>query len=87
MKIFDVQIVSKDIINAEPLATCVVTSGDMYFATVRYNYFTNDCKAINIIEAANIQRLFGIKTLDKYDALIAHMDDCVLDAIAKKITH
>ena len=87
MNNFDVRIVSKDIINGEPLATCVVTYGNLYFATVRYNYFTNDCKAIDLIDSADIQRLFSIKTLDKYDALIALMYVCVFDAISKEITH
>lgn len=85
MKDFDVRIVSKDIINGEPLATCVVTHDKQYFATVRYNYFTNDCNAINLIGAADIQLLFGVKTLDDYDTLIALMYVCVFDAISKEI--
>lgn len=86
MKDFSVRIVSKDIINGEPLATCAVTTYDnRYFATVRYNYFTNDCKAIDLIDSADMQLLFGIKTLDEYDTLIALMYVSVFDTISKGI--
>lgn len=88
MKDFSVRIVSKDIINGEPLATCAVTTYDnQYFATVRYNYFTNDCKAIDLIDSANIQCLFGIKNSDEYDIIISLMYVSVFDAISKEIMH
>ena len=86
MKDFSVRIVSKDIINGEPLATCAVTTHDnRYFANVIYNFFTNACKTIDIIDLADIQLLFGIKTSVEYDTLITSMYDSVFDTILKEI--
>ena len=81
MKNFDVRIVSKDIINGESLATCIVTHNKQYFATVRYNYFNNSCEILNRINAADMQLLFGVKSLDEYSMSTESMFDEVYEAI------
>lgn len=48
MEKFDVRIVSKDIIDGAPFATCVVTHNAQYLSTVRYNYFSEEATAIHL---------------------------------------
>lgn len=81
MKNFDVRIVSKDIINREPLATCVLTYDNQYFATIRYNYFNNDWQRIDIINESKIKKMFNVSTMDEYETLMSSMSDDIYDAI------
>lgn len=85
MKNFDVRIVSKDIINGEPLATCVVTYDDLYFHTVRYNYFTSRCEPTDILDPGKVYRIFNIHYSRQYDAIMTEMNEAVKEAIRKNI--
>lgn len=78
---FDVRIVSKDIINGEPLATCVLTYDNQYFETIRYNYFNYDWQRIDIINESKIKKMFNVSTMDEYDTLMSSMADDIYDAI------
>lgn len=40
MENFDVHVISKNIINGLPIATCVVTYDNVFLAAVKYNYFS-----------------------------------------------
>lgn len=81
MKNFDVRIVSKDIINGEPLATCVLTYDNQYFETIRYNYFNNDWQRIDIINNSQIKKMFNISTMAEYETLMSSIADYIYDAI------
>lgn len=79
MEKFDVQFISDDIINGEPLATAIVTCENLYLATFRYNYFTGGFKDMNHVPYYPvIEQLFGDEySPSNYDHLLAKMRACV----------
>lgn len=84
---FDVRIVSKDIINGEPIATCVVLTHDnQYFTTVRFNYFVKSCQMIDFSDAET-ESVLCIKeiTYKHYNMLIQSIYNAVSAAISKEI--
>lgn len=85
MKNFDVRIISKDIIDGQPLATCVVTHDDLYFRTFRYNYFTSRCEPVDIIDPGKVYRIFNIHYRHDYEAIMSEMNEAVKEAIRKNI--
>lgn len=85
MKNFDVRIISKDIIDGEPLATCLVTHNGLFFAVVRYNYFTYHYTNVSIIDCGTVYKLFNIHYLTEYNALISEMYEAVTETIRKNI--
>lgn len=67
MENFDVVIVSKDIIDGKPMASCVVTHDNQFIATVKYDYFSAEPKLefLNVICIPDEERIgTGKKRLD-----------------------
>lgn len=85
MKNFDVRIVSKDIINGEPLAICVVTHDKQYYSTVKYHYLHNHCETIDIIGTDDIYEMFNISTLCEFVPIARAINSEVREAISNDI--
>lgn len=60
MENFDVVIVSKDIIDGKPMASCVVTHDNQFIATVKYDYFSAEPK----LEFLNVICIPGEELID-----------------------
>ena len=81
MNNFDVQIVSKDFINGDPIAICKVTHDNLYYSTVKYHYLYNRCETIDITDLSDIFEWFNISSFKEFIPIAMEVNSKVRNAI------
>lgn len=82
MENFNVRIISKDIINGAPIATCVVTHNNLFLAAIKYNYFSKELKECDFIPTLCIPQ--EEMTLSRINKLLDQVKLSVLQRISSE---